>query len=133
MKIKQITLVPLKPEGSNPYLFIVYGARLNALNFEQIVSHFDDNQPVYSIQRIGNNGYKNWFESFEETVACYIESILKINPNGPYALAGFSFGGVVALEMARQLEKQGKKVSIIALLDSYVDSSYYYAPYWQKN
>jgi thioesterase domain-containing protein len=132
MKFKQITLVPLKPEGRNPYLFIVYGAGLNALNFKQIVRHFDDNQPVYGIQGIGNNGYKNWFESIEEMAPCYIESILEINPKVPYALAGFSFGGVVALEMARQLEKQGKKVSIIALLDSYVDSSYYYAPYWQK-
>src|SRR5690606_33889442 len=61
------------------------------------------------------------------------DSILKIHPKGPYALAGFSFGGVVAFEMARQLKEQGKKVSLVGLLDTYVDSSYYYASYLQKS
>jgi amino acid adenylation domain-containing protein len=125
-------LVPIKPNGTKPPLFMVHGAGLNILNFKNVISNFDDDQPVYGIQGIGPNGYDNWFESIEEMAACYIESIVKINPKGPYALAGFSFGGVVALEMARQLEKQGKKVSIIALLDSYVDSSYYCASLWQK-
>jgi amino acid adenylation domain-containing protein len=125
-------LVPIKPNGTKPPLFMVHGAGLNILNFKNVISNFDDNQPVYGIQGIGPNGYDNWFETIEEMAACYIESIVKINPNGPYALAGFSFGGVVALEMARQLKEQGKKVSIIALLDSYVDSSYYCASLWQK-
>jgi amino acid adenylation domain-containing protein len=125
-------LVPIKPKGNKPPLFIVHGAGLNVLNFKHIVSHFDDNQPVYGIQGIGPNGYDNWFESIEEMAACYNDSIIKINPNGPYALAGFSFGGMVAFEMARQLKEQGKTVSIIALLDTYVDSSYYCASLWQK-
>lgn len=125
-------LVPIKPNGTKPPLFMVHGAGLNILNFKHVISNFDNDQPVYGIQGIGPNGFDNWFESIEEMAACYIESIMKINPNGPYALAGFSFGGVVAFEMAQQLEQKGEKVSIIALLDSYVDSSYYYAPYWQK-
>jgi amino acid adenylation domain-containing protein len=125
-------LVPIKPNGTKPPLFMVHGAGLNILNFKNVISNFDDDQPVYGIQGIGPNGYDNWFESIEEMAACYIESIIKINPKGPYALAGFSFGGTVAFEMARQLKEQGKKVSIIALLDSHVDSSYYCASLWQK-
>ena len=125
-------LIPIKPDGNKPPLFMIHGAGLNILNFKHVISHFDDEQPVYGIQGIGPNGYENWFESIEEMAASYIESIMKINPNGPYALAGFSFGGVVAFEMARQLKELGKKVSIVALLDSYVDSSYYCASYWQK-
>jgi len=125
-------LVPIKPEGSKPPLFMVHGAGLNILNFRNVIGHFDDDQPVYGIQGIGPNGYDNWFESIEEMAACYIEAIIKINPKGPYALAGFSFGGAVAFEMARQLKEQGKKVSIVALLDSYVDSSYYYPSLVQK-
>jgi len=131
-KINSSYLVPVKPEGSKPPLFIIHGAGLNVLNFIHIVSHFDEDQPVYGIQGIGPNGYDNWFESIEEMAACYIESIIKINPKGPYALAGFSFGGVVAFEMARQLKEQDKIVSIVALLDTYADSSYYCKPYWQK-
>jgi amino acid adenylation domain-containing protein len=125
-------LVPIKPKGSKTPLFIVHGAGLNILNFSNVIHHFDDEQPVYGFQGIGPNGYDNWFESIEDMAAQYIKSIIKINPNGPYAIAGFSFGGVVAFEIARQLKEQGKTVSIIALLDTYVDSSYYYASYSQK-
>ena len=125
-------LVPIKPEGTKPPLFMVHGAGLNILNFKNVINHFDKDQPVYGIQGIGPNGYDNWFESIEEMAACYVESIIKINPNGPYALAGFSFGGVVAFEMTRQLKEQGKAVSLTALLDSYVDSSYYHASLSRK-
>lgn len=125
-------LVPIKPNGTKPPLFMVHGAGLNILNFKNVINNFDEDQPVYGLQGIGPNGYDNWFESIEEMAACYIESIIKIDSKGPYSLAGFSFGGVVAFEMARQLKEQGKKVSIIALLDSYVDSSYYYPTLFQK-
>ena len=125
-------LVPLKPKGSKVPLFIVHGAGLNILNFSNVINHFCEDQPVYGFQGIGPNGFDNWFESIEAMATRYIESILEVNPNGPYALAGFSFGGVVAFEIARQLKEQGKKVSIVALLDTYVDSSYYYGSYSQK-
>lgn len=125
-------LVPIKPSGTQPPLFIIHGAGLNILNFVHIVDHFDPDQPIYGFQGIGPNGFENWFQSIEEMAARYIKSVLEINPKGPYALAGFSFGGIVAFEMAKQLKEQGKTVSIIAMLDTYVHSSYYYGPYWQK-
>lgn len=124
-------LVPIKPNGNKIPLFIVHGAGLNVLNFINLSKHFDEEQPVYGIQ--GNaKKYDEWYESIEDMARHYIEAIVKINPNGPFALAGFSFGGVVTFEMARQLKEQGKTVSLIGLLDSYVDSSYYYKTYNQK-
>jgi amino acid adenylation domain-containing protein len=117
-------LVPIKPKGSKIPLFMVHGAGLNILNFVNVIKHFDEEQPVYGIQGTGPKDLNNWFESIEEMAAHYIEAIIKINPNGPYAIAGFSFGGIVSFEMARQLKEQGKTVSIIALLDTYVNSSY---------
>ena len=126
-------LVPLKPNGQKAPIFIVHGAGLNVLNFVNLSKYFDEDQPVYGIQGIGPKGYDEWFESIEDMAAHYIEAIIKINPKGPYALAGFSFGGIVAFEMTRQLKEQGKTVSITALLDSYLDSSYYYESYMQKN
>jgi len=121
-------LVPIKPKGNKIPFFMVHGAGLNILNFAHVINHFDENQPVYGFQGIGPNGYDNWFKSIEEMATCYIDSMLKVNPDGPYAIAGFSFGGIVAFEMARQLKEQGKTVSIITLLDTYVDSSYYASP-----
>ena len=125
-------LIPIKPKGSKIPLFMIHGGGLNILNFANVIHHFDEDQPVYGFQGIGPNGYDNWFKSIEEMAACYIDSILKTNPKGPYAIAGFSFGGIVAFEIARQLKEQGKKVSLIALLDTYVDSSYYYSSLLEK-
>ncbi|MGM8363564.1 non-ribosomal peptide synthetase [Flavobacterium sp. ARAG 55.4] len=125
-------LVPLKPNGTKTPLFIVHGSGLNILNFAHVINHFDEDQPVYGFQGVSSNGYNNWFESIEDMASRYIESIMEVNPKGPYAIAGFSFGGIVAFEIARQLKNQGKTVSLIAALDTYVDSSYYYASPVQK-
>ncbi|NDP28716.1 MAG: amino acid adenylation domain-containing protein, partial [Flavobacterium sp.] len=125
-------LVPIKPYGSKTPLFMVHGAGLNVLNFAHVINHFDEDQPLYGFQGLGPNGFDNWFDSIEAMAACYIDSMVKINPKGPYAIAGFSFGGIVAFEMARQLKEQGKTVSTIALLDTYADASYHYASYRQK-
>lgn len=131
-KISHNYLVPIKPNGSKTPLFMIHGGGLNILNFANVINHFDADQPVYGFQGIGPDGFENWFESIEEMAACYNDSIIKINPKGPYAIAGFSFGGIVAFEMARQLKKQGKTVSIVAVLDTYLNSSYYYPSYSQK-
>jgi thioesterase domain-containing protein/acyl carrier protein len=131
-EISSDCLVPIKPEGTKVPIFIIHGAGLNVLNFVSLCKHFDKDQPVYGLQGTGPDGYDKWYESIEEMAAHYIDAIVKVNPKGPYAIAGFSFGGVVAFEMARQLKEQGKTVSIVALLDSYVDSSYYYETYKQK-
>ncbi|WP_343694816.1 amino acid adenylation domain-containing protein [Flavobacterium sp.] len=125
-------LVPIKPQGNKVPLFIIHGAGLNVLNFMNLSKHFDDDQPIYGIQGTKPKGFDGWYESIEAMAAHYIEAIIKVNPKGPYALAGFSFGGIVAFEMTRQLKELGKTVSLTALLDSYVDSSYYYGSYRRK-
>lgn len=125
-------LVPIKPNGNKIPLFIVHGAGLNVLNFINLSKHFDENQPIYGIQGTKPKGFEGWYESIEAMAAHYVEAIVKVNPKGPYALAGFSFGGIVAFEMTRQLREQGKTVSLTGLLDSYVDSSYYYGSYRRK-
>lgn len=125
-------LVAIKPNGNKVPLFIVHGAGLNVLNFINLSKHFDDDQPIYGIQGTKPKGFDGWYESIEAMAAHYIDAIVKVNPKGPYALAGFSFGGIVAFEMTRQLKAQNKQVSLTALLDSYVDSSYYYGSYRRK-
>ncbi|WP_264565379.1 non-ribosomal peptide synthetase [Flavobacterium sp. N3904] len=125
-------IVPIKPSGNKVPLFMIHGAGLNILNFANVIKYFDEDQPVYGIQGNGPNGFDKWYESIEAMANHYVDEIIKINPNGPYALSGFSFGGIVAFEMARQLKAQDRKVSIIALLDTYIDSSYYYPTIQQK-
>lgn len=125
-------LVPIKPRGNKAPLFLIHGAGLNVLNFINLSKHFHHDQPIYGIQGTKPKGFEGWYESIEAMAAHYVDAIIKVNPKGPYALAGFSFGGIVAFEMTRQLKEQGKTVSLTALLDSYVDSSYYYGSYRRK-
>lgn len=125
-------IVPIKPSGSKVPFFMIHGGGLNVLNYINMSKHFDEDQPFYGIQGVGDNGYDNWYKSIEEMAAHYVQAIVKVNPNGPYAIAGFCVGGFVAFEVVRQLKEQGKEVSLIALLDSYADSSYYCKTYNQK-
>ena len=63
------------------------------------------------------------FPSVEELAAQYVQQIKSVQPFGPYQLLGSSFGGVVAFEMARQLQASGDSVHFLALLDSYAPGS----------
>lgn len=119
-------LVPIKPTGNKVPLFMIHGGGLDVLCFVNMSKHFDDDQPFYAIQGVGAKGYDEWYESIEAMAAHYINAIVKVNPTGPYALAGFCIGGIVAFEMAKQLRKQGKEVSNTIVLDSHIGSSFFY-------
>jgi len=120
------SLVPLKPEGTKPALYVVHGANHNVLMFNALAHKLDKDQPVFGLQSRGLNGVTEPHDSIDQMAADYIAEIVKSNPDGPYALGGFSYGGIVAYEMARQLMAQGKKVTIMAQFDTYVYPSYYY-------
>jgi amino acid adenylation domain-containing protein len=120
------SLVPLKPTGTRAPLFIVHGAHHNVFIFNDLAKQLDDDQPVYALQPKGLDGVSEPYDSIEEMAAHYISEIRTTHPEGPYALAGFSMGGIVAFEMARQLRKQGMDVKILAMFDAYVFPMYYY-------
>lgn len=68
----------------------------------------------------------------EAIVDAYLTTILAYQPNGPYYLAGHSFGGVVCLEVARRLQERGAQVPLLAMFDSYVPSLVYSIGAWQR-
>lgn len=125
-------IVPLKSSGSKMPLFMVHGGGLDVLYFANVSKHLDEEQPFYGIQGVGSKGFEEWYESINDMAAHYIQAITKINPDGPYAIAGYCVGGIVAFEMTRQLQEQGKEVILTVALDSYADSSYYYKTQKQK-
>lgn len=125
-------IVPLKSNGSKAPLFMVHGGGLDVLYFANVGKHLDEEQPFYGIQGVGSKGFDEWYESIDDMAAHYIQAITKINPDGPYAIAGYCVGGIVAFEMTRQLHEQGKEVILTAALDSYADSSYYFKTRKQK-
>jgi amino acid adenylation domain-containing protein len=126
------SLVPIKPLGDKTPLYIVHGAGLNVLLFNTLAMNMDANQPVFGLQARGMNGIDEPFNRMEDIAAHYISEILAQNPAGPIALAGYSFGGIIAYEMVKQLDKMGKQVKMLAMFDTYAYRSDYFDPLPKK-
>jgi len=122
------SLVPIKPKGSKMPLYIVHGAGLNVLLFNALAMNMDEEQPVYGLQAKGLNGIDEPLDVMEEIAANYIAEIVAQNPTGPYALAGYSLGGTIAYEMARQMKAMGKNVKMLAVFDTYAKQTDMYDP-----
>lgn len=112
------SLVPIRSKGTKKPLYLVHGAGLNLLLYTTIVAHLDPDQPVFGLQAKGLDGEDEPLYSIEEIAAYYNEEILKIDKSGSYALAGFSMGGQLAYDMARQLVEAGFKVSFLGVFDT---------------
>ncbi|MBL4676115.1 MAG: amino acid adenylation domain-containing protein, partial [Mucilaginibacter sp.] len=120
------SLVPIKPQGNKMPLYIVHGAGLNVLLFNALAMHMDDEQPVYGLQAKGLNGIDEPLDVMEEIAANYVEEIINHDPVGPYAVAGYSLGGLIAYEMAKQMIAMGKDVRMLAMFDTYADQTQKY-------
>ncbi|AUB36524.1 Glutamate-1-semialdehyde aminotransferase [Nostoc flagelliforme CCNUN1] len=109
-------LVPIKPNGSKPPLFLCQGFSL----YQSLVPYLDSERPVYALISRDGQGMPVRFNGIEELASRYINEIKTLQPEGPYFLGGHSFGGVIAFEMAQQLSAQGQQIALLALFDSYV-------------
>lgn len=112
-------LVPIKTAGSKVPIFFVHGADLNVFLFKTISEYFDADQPVYGLQAIGINGETDIPNTIEKMTQRYVADMLKANPDGPYAVAGYSLGGFIAFEIARQLQQMGKDIAFLGIIDTF--------------
>ncbi len=113
------SLVSLQPEGSRTPFFCVHGVGGNVLGFRDLARHLGTDQPFYALQPLGLDGRRECLTSIPEMAARYIQEIRRVQPEGPYRIGGYSFGGLVAYEIAQMLEAQGERVALLALFDSY--------------
>lgn len=117
------SLVPIKPFGTMIPLFLVHGAGLNVLLYNTLINNMSIDQPVYGLQAKGLNGIDKPLVTMEEIAAHYIGEIKSVLPKGPYALAGFSLGGIIAFEMTRQLNAMGERVVFVGMFDTVAQTS----------
>ncbi|TFZ02998.1 SDR family oxidoreductase [Ramlibacter henchirensis] len=99
-------------------VFCVHGAGGNVLNFKVISDRLGPQQPFYGLQAQGVDGRLPPLTSVEAMAAQYVEAIRTVDPAGPYRLAGYSGGGVIAYEMAQQLRREGRQVDTIVMIDT---------------
>ena len=107
--------------GDGPQaLFIVHPAEGAVLGYAQLAERLEEGRPVYGLQAPGLEGEALPLESVEQMATQYLGAIRTVQPEGPYLLAGWSFGGLVAFEMAQQLHAAGEQVDWLGLMDSFV-------------
>ncbi|OUL27406.1 non-ribosomal peptide synthetase, partial [Nostoc sp. RF31YmG] len=111
-------LVTIQPAGSNPPFFCIHPIFGVIFPYYELAHHLGNNQPFYGLQSIGIDGKNAPLTSIEDIAAHYIKALRQVQPQGPYFLGGWSFGGVVAFEMAQQLQKSGDEVALLAMLDT---------------
>lgn len=116
-------LVPIQTSGNKPPVFLIHGAGMNVLLFKAVSEHLDPDQPVYGIQALGLSHKTEIPLTIEEISARYAKEILQVVPDGPYLFAGYSMGGFIAYEIARQLQARGKHVDFIGIMDTYVGNN----------
>ncbi len=111
-------LVPLQTLGTRPPLFCVPYVGGPALGYRELARMLGPMQPVYGLQETGAECLDGGERSVSTIAASYVAAIRAFQPDGPYYLAGSSSGGVVAYEMAQQLEAQGAQIGLVVLCDS---------------
>jgi amino acid adenylation domain-containing protein len=119
------SLVPINPVGSGqpsetgqPF-FCVHALGGNVLEYYDLARHLGQEQPFYGLQSRGLDEKLSPHTRVEDMAAHYIKELREVQPEGPYFIGGRSLGGMVAFEMAHQLQAQGQTIGLLALLDTY--------------
>ncbi|WP_019487678.1 thioesterase domain-containing protein [Kamptonema formosum] len=111
-------LVAINSQGSNPPFFCVHPIFGVVFPYYKLAAELGTDQPFYALQPQGIDGECSPLTSIEDMAAFYIAALREVQPQGPYFLGGWSFGGLVAFEMAQQLQKSGDRVALLAVLDT---------------
>ena len=116
---KNSILVPIKIGGSQPPLFCIHPVGGNVLCYADLASYLEQDRPVYGLQSLGLDGQQQPLTSVEEMASNYLKAIQQTQSQGPYHLIGWSMGGLIAYEMAQQLQAKNESVALLALIDTY--------------
>jgi oxalate---CoA ligase len=110
-------LVPIQPNGTRIPLFCLSGMYGHVLNFYSLARALGKDQPVYGLQLPELSG-QEFTRNIENLAELFLSEVRRVQPQGPYRLLGYSFGGYVAYEMARKLGSHGHCVGSLGLLDT---------------
>ena len=113
------SLVPLQSDGTQVPLFIVAGGGGMGVAFVPWARRLGPDQPTWALQSPVLEGRGLPDRSVESLARRHVAALRKVQPTGPYQIAGHSFGGLVAFEIVQQLTAAGHEVRLLAVLDSF--------------
>jgi thioesterase domain-containing protein len=116
--MRYVPLVPLKAGEDLPPLFFIHGVGGSVARLFPVARSMTYSGPVIGIQARGLGGAEPPHASVEAMAAEYLREVKARQPHGPYHFCGYSFGGLVAFEMARQLSESGDEIGLVGLFDT---------------
>lgn len=114
-----VSPLAIKAGGGAEPLFCVHPVLGLGWGYAALLRHLGADRPLYALQSAGVTGHDVLPASIEAVAEDYIAQIRTVQPHGPYHLLGWSFGGLVAHEIARRLTDAGETVAFLGLLDAY--------------
>ena len=112
-------LATLEERGTRPPIFFVHGLRGGVVFLRELVEALGPEQPSYAFEADGRFDGTLDATSIEDLAAAYVDLLRGARPTGPYHLCGYSAGGLIAFEIARQLAANGQQVAMLGLVDTY--------------
>ena len=106
----------LQTSGAEP-LFCFHPGVGEVLVFVDLAKQFVGKRPVFALRARGFGSEETHFGSWSEMIDAYVRGIRAQKRSGPYLLAGYSFGGVVAFEVAKVLEAMGERVDLLGIIN----------------
>jgi thioesterase domain-containing protein/acyl carrier protein len=110
-------VVPLQTTGRKTPLFCVHPGNSEVLVLVNLAKYFLNDRPFYAFRPPGFNTGEACFERLEDFVNSYANAVIERQPQGPYAIAGYSMGAGIAFEIAKELETRGHTVGFLGLID----------------
>lgn len=119
--------------GNGTPLFLAHSVTGSVMECRALIGALRNGRPVYGLNAHGLEGDEPPQQHVIDMARDYVAQIRQLQPHGPYALAGYSFGGLIALEIAQQLHRAGERVEMLCLVDTYVNERYLPWDAWMRH
>ena len=115
-QLRNSVMVPIKAEGEGTPVFLAHTVLGGIMGYRELIPFIK--RPLYAFESPGLSGNGDFIPTVEAMAAHYIALMKTIQPEGPYAIGGWSMGGIVALEMAKQLTEAGDALEQVYVIDT---------------
>jgi acetoacetyl-CoA synthetase len=109
----------LKEGAEAPPVFMTHGLGSSVLDLSMLARGIETERPIFGLQAKGTDGKEEPYDRVEDMALFFLEAIRRIQAHGPYSMIGYSFGGLVLMEVAHRLRAQGESIALLAMVDTY--------------
>jgi thioesterase domain-containing protein len=120
---RESPLIGMRTQGTRSPFFCIHALLGSTFHYFALANLLSEDQPFYALQAPGLEGGSAGLKRIEDFATFYLPFIRSVQPKGPYRIGGYSFGGLVAYEIARQLSAQGEEVSHLVIFGTDVPIS----------